>query len=196
MSVPNCAPPPSRTADRAAFCFSVPPDAPMPLPKPPSKRASLLGAADFESQAAPRSGQRLPKIRAAAEPESPALLDLFDGTSEPAALAVKPAGLSRAAAPAPRKYAAHEPRVRKPRGTGPATLFVLDTNVLMHDPTSLFRFEEHDIYLPMITLEELDGHKRGMTEVSRNARQVSRELDALAGSMPTRDSSGMSEGLA
>ena len=75
-------------------------------------------------------------------------------------------------------------------------IFVLDTNVLMHDPTSLFRFEEHDVYLPMITLEELDGHKRGMTEVARNARQVSRDLDALAANMPTRDASGRSEGLA
>ena len=52
--------------------------------------------------------------------------------------------------------------------------------MLMHDPTCLFRFEEHDVFLPMITLEELDGHKKGMSEVARNARQVSRELDALA----------------
>ena len=58
-------------------------------------------------------------------------------------------------------------------------LFVLDTNVLMHDPTSLFRFEEHDIYVPMATLEELDDHKKGMSEVSRNARQASRYLDEL-----------------
>ena len=49
----------------------------------------------------------------------------------------------------------------------------------MHDPTSLFRFEEHDVYLPMMTLEELDDHKKGMSEVARNARQVSRSLDAL-----------------
>ncbi len=63
---------------------------------------------------------------------------------------------------------------------GPARLFVLDTNVLLHDPMSLFRFEEHDIYLPMIVLEELDGHKKGMTEVARNGRQTSRNLDALA----------------
>ena len=56
-------------------------------------------------------------------------------------------------------------------------LFVLDTNVLMHDPTSLFRFEEHDIFLPMVTLEELDDHKKGMSEVARNARQASRFLD-------------------
>jgi hypothetical protein len=53
-------------------------------------------------------------------------------------------------------------------------LFVLDTNVLMHDPTSLFRFEEHDIFVPIMTLEELDNNKKGMSEVPRNARQVSR----------------------
>jgi PhoH-like ATPase len=67
------------------------------------------------------------------------------------------------------------------RHSGPTKLFVLDTNVLMHDPMSLFRFEEHDIFLPMIVLEELDGHKRGTTEVARNTRQASRALDALAG---------------
>ncbi|MBU4612172.1 PhoH family protein [Achromobacter sp. GG226] len=58
-------------------------------------------------------------------------------------------------------------------------LFVLDTNVLMHDPSSLFRFEEHDVFLPMMTLEELDHNKKGMSEVARNARQVSRTLDTL-----------------
>jgi PhoH-like ATPase len=62
-------------------------------------------------------------------------------------------------------------------------LFVLDTNVLMHDPTSLFRFEEHDIYLPMLTLEELDNNKKGVTEVARNARQASRFLDELVTAM-------------
>ena len=68
---------------------------------------------------------------------------------------------------------------RKAPGNGSTRLFVLDTNVLLHDPTSLFRFEEHDIFLPMIVLEELDGHKKGMTEVARNGRQTSRTLDAL-----------------
>ncbi|MBM4227116.1 MAG: PhoH family protein [Gammaproteobacteria bacterium] len=58
-------------------------------------------------------------------------------------------------------------------------LFVLDTNVLLHDPTSLFRFKEHDIYLPMMVLEELDAAKKGVSEVARNARQVSRFLDGL-----------------
>ncbi|MFA7633439.1 MAG: PhoH family protein [Thiohalomonadaceae bacterium] len=58
-------------------------------------------------------------------------------------------------------------------------LFVLDTNVLMHDPTALFRFQEHDIYLPMVVLEELDNNKRGHSEIARNARQSSRFLDEL-----------------
>ena len=58
-------------------------------------------------------------------------------------------------------------------------LFVLDTNVLIHDPTSLFRFEEHDVYLPIITLEELDNNKKGLSEVARNARQASRFLDEI-----------------
>ncbi|MFA6040661.1 MAG: PhoH family protein [Methylophilus sp.] len=60
-------------------------------------------------------------------------------------------------------------------------LFVLDTNVLMHDPSSLYRFEEHDIYLPMVTLEELDNNKKGLTEVARNARQASRNLEEIVG---------------
>ena len=56
---------------------------------------------------------------------------------------------------------------------------MLDTNVLMHDPTAIFRFEEHDIYLPMVVLEELDANKKGLSEASRNARQVSRFLDDM-----------------
>ena len=58
-------------------------------------------------------------------------------------------------------------------------LFVLDTNVLMHDPTSIFRFDEHDIFIPMIVLEELDQMKKGLSDVARNARQSSRFLDEL-----------------
>ncbi len=82
--------------------------------------------------------------------------------------------------PAPSSQTAQTKRMRKSPPKGPTKLFVLDTNVLLHDPMSLFRFEEHDIFLPMIVLEELDGHKKGMTEVARNARQSSRTLDALA----------------
>jgi PhoH-like ATPase len=58
-------------------------------------------------------------------------------------------------------------------------LFVLDTNVLMHDPGAIFRFQEHEIYLPMVVLEELDGAKKGLSEIARNARQASRLLDEL-----------------
>jgi PhoH-like ATPase len=69
--------------------------------------------------------------------------------------------------------------LKKRRQSAPRRLFVLDTNVLMHDPTSIFRFDEHDIYLPMVVLEELDANKKGLSEASRNVRQVSRFLDDL-----------------
>ena len=71
-------------------------------------------------------------------------------------------------------------------------LFVLDTNILMHDPTSLFRFQEHDIFLPMIVLEELDNNKKGTTEVARNARQSSRFLDEMMSGVSPED---IEEGL-
>src|SRR5690606_3260677 len=58
-------------------------------------------------------------------------------------------------------------------------IYVLDTNVLMHDPTSLFKFEEHDVFVPMMVLEELDNAKKGHSEASRNARQVSRFLNEI-----------------
>ena len=71
-------------------------------------------------------------------------------------------------------------------------IYVLDTNVLMHDPTSLFRFEEHDVFIPMTVLEELDNAKKGMSEVSRNARQVSRFLNEL---VQVNKKGSISEGL-
>ncbi|RLA03437.1 MAG: PhoH family protein, partial [Gammaproteobacteria bacterium] len=58
-------------------------------------------------------------------------------------------------------------------------IFLIDTNVLMHDPTSIFRFSEHDIYIPMTVLEELDAGKKGVSDVARNARQASRFIDQL-----------------
>ncbi|WP_425260111.1 PhoH family protein [Rubrivivax sp. RP6-9] len=165
----------------------------MPLPKPPTKKAALLSSADFEAQPAAKPARRsargtsLPAPAAApavavprpAPAAAPAPAPAVARAAPPAAAAPAP---QRAVAPAPAAVPAPAPRSRQrtPRGTGPAKLFVLDTNVLMHDPMSLFRFEEHDVFLPMITLEELDGHKKGMSEVSRNVRQVSRELDALA----------------
>ena len=70
----------------------------------------------------------------------------------------------------------------KPGNASMTKIFVLDTNVLLHDPTSVYRFEEHDVFLPIMTLEELDNNKKGMSEVSRNARQVTRTLDEIVSS--------------
>ena len=75
-------------------------------------------------------------------------------------------------------------------------LFVLDTNVLLHDPQSLFRFDEHDIYIPLITLEEMDAHNVGMTDVARNARQASRYIDELFSKEPDSLTSGIPLNLA
>jgi PhoH-like ATPase len=69
----------------------------------------------------------------------------------------------------------------------PRRVFVLDTNVLMHDPAALFRFDEHDIHLPMVVLEELDAGKKGMSESARNVRQVSRFIDQMIQGADKRD---------
>src|SRR5215510_11845408 len=139
----------------------------MPLPKPPASKATLLSATDYETQAAARTAKR-------------SLQPPHDAGKEPLAL-TNAAAVAAAPRLETRPPATPAPLVRpKARPAGPKRLFVLDTNVLMHDPLCLFRFEEHDVFLPMITLEELDSHKRGMSEVARNARQASRELDALA----------------
>jgi PhoH-like ATPase len=174
----------------------------MPLPPAPLQRAALLApdaydaparsprggrksaASDFEESSSPTQDMELFDRAGGGAPdaleETQALLEAVSGKSKAksadsrhkdSASSYQNNSGSRAAAPAK--------SIRK-KSTGPAKLFVLDTNVLLHDPMSLFRFEEHDIYLPMIVLEELDGHKKGMTEVARNARQISRALDALA----------------
>jgi PhoH-like ATPase len=165
----------------------------MPLPKPPAQKASLLAATDFESQAAPRHDKRTLKPAATADMASTPLLDLFD--SRVAATVMAPAEARPAAAPPATPAEAPRPRSRAPRVAGPAKLFVLDTNVLMHDPMSLFRFDEHDIFLPMITLEELDNNKKGLSEVARNARQVSRNLDALATFTDAKGSTDATAGI-
>ena len=92
---------------------------------------------------------------------------------------LKPYDVEPAAAESSSLPSVMSKQIRTPRKPKVKKLFVLDTNVLMHDPTSLFRFDEHDVYLPIATLEELDGHKRGLSDVSRNARQASRFLDEI-----------------
>ena len=143
----------------------------MPLPPAPTQRASRLSPQSLAT-AATSDSEALPHIEPAAA----------TAVAEPAAKrkSTKAATAATKAASAAVEQKSPSPAGRRLRKHGPAKLFVLDTNVLMHDPMSLFRFEEHDVFLPMIVLEELDGHKKGMTEVARNARQASRSLDALA----------------
>ena len=167
----------------------------MPLPPAPTKRAALLSTDLLNARHAPASTP-LPKapkktVRAQTAKKPAVLIDLpASRIAAPEIRAVisaekTPASPIDTRKSSPEKVIATLPkpayRPKKTRPSGQAKLFVLDTNVLMHDPMCLFRFEEHDIFLPMIVLEELDGHKKGMTEVARNARQTSRSLDALAG---------------
>ncbi|SPE24421.1 conserved hypothetical protein [Burkholderiales bacterium] len=141
----------------------------MPLPKAPSKPATILHPTAHDTAAAPD--------RRPAPGRSPA---------EPVPLKpVETSADARLTLVETRPPLAEARRSRRQASPARRRLFVLDTNVLMHDPTCLFRFEEHDLFLPMMTLEELDGHKKGMSEVARNARQASRSLDALVASCKT-----------
>lgn len=58
-------------------------------------------------------------------------------------------------------------------------IFILDTNVLIHNPQALFSFDEHRVVIPIVVLEEIDLFKKGVDEKSRNARQIGRYLDSL-----------------
>jgi PhoH-like ATPase len=71
-------------------------------------------------------------------------------------------------------------------------LYIIDTNVLMHDPSAIFRFEEHDVFLPMMVLEEMDAAKKGLSEVARNVRQVSRFIGEM---MQKQGATLLNEGL-
>jgi PhoH-like ATPase len=169
----------------------------MPLPTAPAKRAALLSEKDYHVPAlaqpkASKTEPSAPEVNTAPRARTRKAAGPRDPSAHPAALMETPATNlqakpTRSQAPARKAYAetpatvtAEAIQPKKVKHTGPSKLFVLDTNVLLHDPMCLFRFEEHDIFLPMIVLEELDGHKKGMTEVARNARQTSRTLDALA----------------
>jgi PhoH-like ATPase len=181
----------------------------MPLPKIPSKPATILLAKDYpkaepgnspvedliSGQAVEAKPARARKSKAvllaeapareSTPPAAPATLPAAERpnksgkTGVTAKLRETDANAPHPAVHKPVEVGVKSPASRKADKSGVAKMFVLDTNVLMHDPTSLFRFEEHDVYLPMMTLEELDNHKKGMSEVARNARQVSRTLDAL-----------------
>src|SRR5208337_1085847 len=68
-------------------------------------------------------------------------------------------------------------------------VFVLDTNVLLHDPMSICHFQEHDIVIPIVVIEEIDTFKKDQTEIGRNARAVSRQMDKL------RQNGSLSQGV-
>ena len=145
----------------------------MPLPPAPTQRASLISnqsIADHQKAIpSPVLSSNTGTVSKKSTPK-PDLVLLKSGYQD-----------SEMALPAKAVTPAAQKKIKSTKkSNGPTKLFVLDTNVLMHDPMCLFQFEEHDIYLPMIVLEELDSHKKGMTEVARNARQTSRSLDALA----------------
>ena len=158
----------------------------MPLPKAPVAKGSVLTdiPAELPTQAPAPTEARAPrKTKAAAKPAVAAKTLRTKTTVEP--ISAKEAKQEvKAAAPVETKEVLKETTLAHRRNKnlkhdGKNKLYVLDTNVLLHDPTSIFRFQEHDIYLPMMTLEELDNHKSGMTDVARNARQVSRTLDGI-----------------
>ena len=155
----------------------------MPLPPAPTQRASRLSRKAIDDLAPAAEPSEAPDPIAAPAKAAVTRRRKADSaaTAQTVAAASAPVQPSPPAATSPAQAAKPAPvRSRKAGANGPTKLFVLDTNVLMHDPMSLFRFEEHDVFLPMIVLEELDGHKKGMTEVARNARQASRSLDSLA----------------
>ena len=164
----------------------------MPLPPAPTKRAALLSPAVLDAPARSSSKTSRKTTKAGESATQPVVFQLktnrlLKNRGEVAVHADKnsfvsaePAIVNSQKESMLKIQPALRPKKIKP-SSGQPKLFVLDTNVLMHDPMCLFRFEEHDIFLPMIVLEELDGHKKGMTEVARNARQTSRSLDALAG---------------
>ena len=156
----------------------------MPLPKAPVAKGSVLTdiPAELPAEApAPTAARAARKTKATAKPTAAAKTPRTK--VEP--ISAKEAKQEiKEAAPAETKEVLKETTLAHRRNKnlkhdGKNKLYVLDTNVLLHDPTSIFRFQEHDIYLPMMTLEELDNHKSGMTDVARNARQVSRTLDGI-----------------
>ena len=74
-------------------------------------------------------------------------------------------------------------------------LFVLDTNVILHDSGCLRKFAEHDVAVPITVLEELDQFKRGNEDIHFQAREFLRRLDALTGDVLSREGSPLGEGL-
>ena len=152
----------------------------MPLPTLPSKLGTILSADEIKAapKATPPAQVITPQTTspAKATPSAPAKpkapLVAKTATTEPSSP-------PRATKNAKKTTKATQPAKNPTTAPEPRKLFVLDTNVLLHDSNCLFKFEEHDVFIPMMVLEELDHQKKGLSEVARNARQVSRYLEAL-----------------
>lgn len=158
----------------------------MPLPPLPTEMGTVIEDVDALAKAKPVKDTKKKTVVAKKAPVQATSEKVEVKAQKPqkAVTTKKPVASKKAVKtnPLPAPLLADKPKVKpaslRERYKG-KKLFVLDTNVLMHDPLSLFQFEEHDVFLPMITLEELDGHKKGLSDVARNARQVSRYLDQL-----------------
>jgi PhoH-like ATPase len=172
-----------RTAPREAAPASVVPGPALDTSRGRRTKARPVAAilsrhAGRETPPPPAPAAASAPVTAPAATPAPARVARAPVADKPAPAPASPAPAGAASAPA-RPAAARARPKRLP--TAQRKLFVLDTNVLLHDPSSLFRFAEHDVFLPIIVLEELDHQKKGMSEVARNARQVSRYLDQLIG---------------
>jgi PhoH-like ATPase len=82
-----------------------------------------------------------------------------------------------------------------PDGRTTAKLFVLDTNVILHDARCLQSFREHDVAIPITVLEELDQFKRGSRDINAQAREFLRRLDGITGDVLSREGAPLGEGM-
>lgn len=156
----------------------------MPLPTQPSKMGTLLSADEIK---------QAPKATPPSQVITPTSNEVTDTAAKPKPLvakqtkkaAEKKAEQHTAKPTSDQQITRQQPAKQKPKKavSEPLKLFVLDTNVLLHDSNSIFKFEEHDVFIPMMVLEELDHQKKGLSEVARNARQISRHLEALVGDL-------------
>lgn len=169
--------------------------------KAAAKKTTTAKKTAAKKAAATKRGSKATKDRTAALLKSPTAATPTPTTTKEAPSSQKTPSAKEAPATKKAPTAKKTPATKQtpaPRGTAAAAkvqtapasaqhtdadekpkLFVLDTNVLLHDANCLFMFKEHDVFIPMIVLEELDNQKKGLSEVARNARQVSRYLDGI-----------------
>ena len=157
----------------------------MPLPSLPARLGDALSSDELKKapKATPPTSIVSTPTATAVETTQPTVAKKATQSAQapatPIASTPKTAQAAPAAAKRAKKSQAKTKTTRAPSSSESSKLFVLDTNVLLHDANCLFKFEEHHVFIPMMVLEELDKQKKGLSEVARNARQVSRYLEAL-----------------